>query len=1164
MNTQMKKACKIAGWLFTALTLVVAVGIILPRLVGEEQCQGLIAAAVGAATGQEVSIEGSCKLNVTTAVTVTAEKISISGGDRDTAGQTATADRVLVQVALSPLLRGVVDFIFELDGANIVVATNNKKQPSKTTNFFFLHFTPYIRKIAINDLSFTHADHTTKGIDGSIDTLRLHVENGTLPLSLQGTYRGAPIALAGTVGHLRDWVKNRATAVALKGSINGAHIRIVGTAGPLSPWPAGLLNLHMQADNLGCFTPFFTRPLPSLHNLSASLVTRIDNGTITIEDGQLLINDQNLSAKLSGSVAGLIPLTGMDFAVELASEHADKLFFFHKLFSLRSLPPQIFGSARVTGDIDDFVLTDLTFEARDHNLDARLSGQLAHLPDSGDGSVQVVANLGSTAVIGDYAGRKIPSFGPLDTSAAVAITGNRLRVSALQAKLSDPSLSAEFTGTIDSLFLEGDKPELSGIAGVISATSPHLAKLADNLGITVPMALPASASIKSSISGDLHKLNLDSMEATVKDNTATVHLSGSIGNVYDLSGLDIGLRVAALRSSDLTKFTAVELPELGWLRLEGEMASHDNPAEPPHSIRLRLDGETVQSQITATAEDIASLARVAKDPREYGNAGVNIFFTAAVPSLAKFAKPFGVDLPELGEARLDGHLRSSATSLQLISLNTVVTRPGMRGEATAAIADLLALREMTATISAEIDSLSSLSPFIKTELPKSGPWSANVVVHGEKSIKDMLTFSANVTGREMNATLEGHIIGVSSNQQFQSRVAIEASSLQPLNIVAGREIPIPEKLRVTARSSGGHGHYRVDEFQATAGQAQARGDFTYSSTATGGGRSRITGRLQLSNLDTTPLFSDSGQQDLHNGQNSRESKLRTVGDNNKIFSSRPFATGLLQQFDIDLDLELLHMTVYEDFAVDTTATITVDRGLLTTAPFTLTTAAGGTGGGWISFNATSPRPSLDVQVDFKDLVLPKIGGKLDLKADLHGSGKSVAEVMGSLDGHFVAGIADATISKSFFTRLGQGLLTQINPAASENTTLECAIVRFDAENGMVDFKKKIAAQTTEATWIGGGEINLTTEQIDIGASSKARNPLDALTKVTDLASLIHIGGTLGNPQAGINIGDVARKYAEYTAFIATGGLSFLAGKVVGTIGARKDICERILEDLAKE
>jgi AsmA protein len=171
--------------------------------------------------------------------------------------------------------------------------------------------------------------------------------------------------------------------------------------------------------------------------------------------------------------------------------------------------------------------------------------------------------------------------------------------------------------------------------------------------------------------------------------------------------------------------------------------------------------------------------------------------------------------------------------------------------------------------------------------------------------------------------------------------------------------------------------------------------------------------------------------------------------------------------------------------------------------------------------------------------------------------------MASLNGHFVANIQDVQMAKTYLSQFGAGLLSQVNPLSSDTTTLECAIARLDFTDGIVNFENKIAAQTTEVTWLGGGEINLHNEELELGLAPKARKVISSMTDL-GLASLVHVGGTLAEPEVGLDKKDVAKKYAQYSIHIATGGLSFLAQKANDNRVSNIDHCKRILVDMEKE
>jgi uncharacterized protein involved in outer membrane biogenesis len=286
----------------------------------------------------------------------------------------------------------------------------------------------------------------------------------------------------------------------------------------------------------------------------------------------------------------------------------------------------------------------------------------------------------------------------------------------------------------------------------------------------------------------------------------------------------------------------------------------------------------------------------------------------------------------------------------------------------------------------------------------------------------------------------------------------------------------------------------------------------------------------------------------------------TPSTGKRIFSDEPLAVGVLRDYDVDLKIDLANTRIQNGIDMNGKIAISLDDGLLNVDPFDLNQTNGGSGTGYIKLDARNQEAVLDATLDFDNFVSPRFGGLFDLDLDLDGKGESLADLMGSLNGHFAAALKEIELEKTLMSQFGAGLLSNLNPLDSDKTTLECAVIRFEIEDGIADFHKKIAAQTTEVTWMGGGEINLKTEELDVGIAPKPRGAISGLTNL-GLASLVHVGGTLAEPKVGLDVADVAKKYGEYSAFIATGGLSFLAKKLVDTAQANVDQCERILGDL---
>ena len=93
---------------------------------------------------------------------------------------------------------------------------------------------------------------------------------------------------------------------------------------------------------------------------------------------------------------------------------------------------------------------------------------------------------------------------------------------------------------------------------------------------------------------------------------------------------------------------------------------------------------------------------------------------------------------------------------------------------------------------------------------------------------------------------------------------------------------------------------------------------------------------------------------------------------------------------------------------------------------------------------------------------------------------------------------------------------------------------------------------------GGGTVNLKTEELDAGITPKPRKGIPVSVSGY-LSGLIHVGGTLKHPKVQLDPKDVAMKYAEYSAHVATGGLTLIAEKIKDKIQANQDICKKILD-----
>lgn len=939
----MKLLMKIVGWSTAGFAGLLIVCIIVIQSISNDQYKEWISDLAFSATGRQLVFDGDVNVHFGKKISFLAKEIRFANTEQGSRADMVTADRLLLQVALLPIFKGVLDFVIELDGPDILLETDSDgrgnwvfhdsalKEPEpgqvlqETAGSFSLPLKPYIRNCEIKNLKFTFTDDVgDKQISADIETFKIFVDGGEIPLTVKAAYNGAPVELSGVLGRIDELHSNRQTEISLSGKLNSADLAINGSIGPLSPKLNAQVDLLLRADTISTFSPYAGITLPDLNGLDISLRAHTNGGNFVADDIKILLNDEILDLNITGKIEDISHVEGINLVTEIYSGHLDKVL--------------------------------------------------------------------------------------------------------------------------------------------------------EEIGVKLSVALPAFTSIKGTVTGNLEELSLNSLLANIKDEGITVNLNGQVTDLLALEGV-----------------------------------------------------------------------------------GVN--FEATADSIANISKFAGTELPELGSLQLAGKISSSEHSLRLESLEAIVVRQGMNTRVTAAVADLINVSGINATAHMEIESLSTLAPFTDVEIPQTGPWVLDITAAAAES-KGAAEVVANLTSEGLKAVINANIPEIKDLAYLEASLSIDAESLAVIGEMVGKEIVDEGPVKLTAKAILQPDEYRVDDFKLTLGDSVVNAGLQYILPKSRQDKPKFIGQLEINDLNLTKIFPANEDENLGEEKTptviAESESEATLTEDKKLFSNKPLSTGALQDYEVDLQVTTSNLTLSENFMVHGSLAVTLDQGVLKIGPLDLKGESGGSGESLIVLDASSQEANLDVKIKFDNFVSPRFGGNLDLDVDLDGKGGTIAAVMGSLDGQFIAALNDYKLNQSAMTQFGSGFFSRLNPIKNDTTILECAIVRFDAKDGMVDFTKKIAAQTTEVTWFGSGEINLKTEELDFGIHPQPRNALNSLTDL-GLAKLVHIGGTLAEPSIGVDPKDVALKYGKYSAYIATGGLSWLAEKVLENRQSNVDQCQRILD-----
>ena len=636
------------------------------------------------------------------------------------------------------------------------------------------------------------------------------------------------------------------------------------------------------------------------------------------------------------------------------------------------------------------------------------------------------------------------------------------------------------------------------------------------------------------------------LQLTGDINGNQLKVSGNWGPLFPKQIMEVDLALNIPATTQLAELVGLSIEEFEDINVTGKIIG-DGSKFALDPLVVNLDDPTVKLSINGSIDDLTSLS------------GIHIATDANTEFLKTLLQQLGIELAtELPpEIELSANVNGGLDDLALSEFVVVARDEGMEIKATTSIGDLLNMHKIKLNVTGEIDSLSSLSKYAQTELPQTDPLKLNATLTEEPSTKPELTLHAETGGATVDIT--SALESLALPEQIELNVSIKAASMTDFNKLAQTEFPDKGPLDLNVKLQLQKTNITVNDLNLKLDKQSATGNLSLKLPEEEAQPTVINGKLDIAYLNLNHFLPEPVEEPAAEAESTEVAKAENAdvepgGETDRLFSSEPISHEVLHAYEIDFAVNAKEIVYGETDLKDVQLVVALKDGLFNIEPIK---ASGGAGSinGLVRMDGRSDTPELKVDLAILQVPMPNIGGDVDFDADLEGKGKSVAELMGSLNGRMLLVARDGKIEKSVASKFGSGLLSFSGD--NEYTKLECATLRVDVKDGIADFNNKLAAQLTEVTWKGGGEINLKTEKLDAGIRPKPRKgiPISA----GSLASLVHVGGTLKNPKIQLDPKDVAVKYAKYSAHIATGGLTLIADVIKDKIQANQDVCEMILE-----
>ncbi len=389
-----------------------------------------------------------------------------------------------------------------------------------------------------------------------------------------------------------------------------------------------------------------------------------------------------------------------------------------------------------------------------------------------------------------------------------------------------------------------------------------------------------------------------------------------------------------------------------------------------------------------------------------------------------------------------------------------------------------------------------------------------------------------ISSGDTSATVKGAIGDITKMQGLAVDVTAKGKSLSDLSGLVGSPLPQLGPYSFAGKFVNIEGGYKINGLQITMGSSSMTGDV---SLALNGKRPKAVGNLAAAKVD----LKDFGVKPVPAGGGASSGS-----SDGRVFPNDPLPFAGLTVVDAELNFTAQQMIKAPVTMENVKLFLSLAAGKLQVKPFSAAVAGGTLAISFAVDGAKNPAPiSVDLnesQVEAGTLMQVLTGssvlsgGKVNMKLTVSGAGNSVRAIMAGLSGKLDATMGAGNIDNGFAKIMLADLFNLLSAAGGggESSNLKCAVMRFDVVRGMAS-TRQLVVETSGATIVGRGQINLATEGLDLHLV-----PYATSANLTNLAIPMVVGGTMANPHV---VPDAAE--------MATGALGAVVGAPAGALGA---------------
>lgn len=254
-------------------------------------------------------------------------------------------------------------------------------------------------------------------------------------------------------------------------------------------------------------------------------------------------------------------------------------------------------------------------------------------------------------------------------------------------------------------------------------------------------------------------------------------------------------------------------------------------------------------------------------------------------------------------------------------------------------------------------------------------------------------------------------------------------------------------------------------------------------------------------------------------QSQTQQQLEASGD---LFPNVPLNIEKLRAMNMDVTLDAKKVIAPPWLPVQALAfRVVILNGVATVKPLSMSVFGGGTIQGELVMDARTDTPKVRANLRAGDIELKNFfresryfdatQGKIQGRLALAGNGRSLAQVMGTADGHVALALGGGSVSSLMVSLAGLQIFDALilYVAGDNRIPIKCAMGRLNFQQGTVAFDRTLLDTQKSVLYVQGqASLKSQTVKAEIDAHRKGFDLLD-------LHGTVRVEGKLRNPQVGL-------------------------------------------------